>query len=909
MKEVTDPKLLAQLNASLAPPKPKTKPAARPVTAERRRIAFDALKAAQAEFERGFPSMTPAQRKKAMTLFLANPKIKQLRMEADLVPLADKEQEIKRVARRRVAQEAPKPAKPNTLSRAISMLPGGRLTQFILGTEQGQALQAGAEKGAFNLPVRARSAVNYLGGLLSGNGRSYEDEFAISTEENRIKRDKAPITAFAGELLGAVGSGGGAGGLVRAGGTALAKVAPRAGNAIAGLTRLEQGKHVANIGKAVTAGAAGGAAQALGEGEDVSTGATIGAIAGPAALGGIKLTEWLSRPVRDFFRVSTSGDILRRFTNDTPEAIAARADDFRQRSGTEPTLFEVLNGEDRQNIVGLVKRLPGSSRERATEKVQARVAAMPRELTEGVERVTAGQQRFMARSIALDLAAARGAAGKPTREEIALAQRAVRDPTEMEMVRRTTTRSIMQPFDDRQAYETLDELMPTEQVLEGSTVVDKISDPEVASFIRSAAGVRRMSPDGLTIRDVSDIISDLRNTVGKGGIEGNTAQRAVNHLEDLMQRDHPDAAEAMLRMRESFAGRSRMMEGISEGRRTRLRENVPVTDAGKALNVRNVYDTSEGAAGRTIGQRSEILDAFGGTPNQAVARAGEIADSPLMQEAINRNLGSEAGQQISQISAAQAESLRRLGALRRGVQGENNEADAGDIVMTTALLSPTSLIRTKAQALESIMRVLSGIPEGRANALVDMLFSQDAAMTQKGLSLLRSAGERGRLAAQDAAIAIASGAQAQSGYAALENRNTAITQQIQATEKPIVEESVSEPGEVTDPELLAALNATINTEQPQYEHYGRAVIEGLFPEAVITEDFRDASSKLGRANPDSHHIHGDGAVDIRPIPGMTFDQFIQQIEDAGYHIIEAMDETESNKSGHATGNHWHVVFE
>lgn len=881
---------------------PKKAPAptapAKPQPARRlsRADALAALEMADEEFNRGLPDLTPAQRKKAMQIFLANPKIVQLRRDAGLVAAQTKKGEIGRIARERVDREAPRPGRPTVLSRAISMFPSGRLAQTILGTEQGQALQAGAEKGAFNIPVRLRSAANYIGGLLGGEGRSYEDEFAISTEENRIKRSRAPVTAFVGELGGGVAAGGGAAGLVRSGGTALARYAPRAGNAIANLTRLETGRRTANAAKLVGAGAAGGGAQALGEGEDVAEGAAIGAVAAPVVIGGVKLAEWATRPARDLLRLTTGKTWLRRTVSESPEAIASRVDEFRQRTGTEPTLFEILNAEDRQAVQNLVRKVPGSQRERASDAVRSRVAAMPRELSRRTAEITGPQQVQAARQIALDLADARGTPGRPTREEIALASRAVRDPTEMEMVRRTVSRSIMQPYDDIRAYEQLDDLMPTEQVLEGSTVVDRVSDPEVANLIRSAAGARRLSPDGLTIRDVSDILSDLRDDIGRGGIEGRAAQRAINHLEDLLANNYPDASNAMQRMVNSFAARSRMMEGVSEGRATRLRENIPVTKTGQARSVRNVYDTAEGSTGRAIGQRAEIMDDFGGAPNQAIARAGEIADAPLVQEAISRNLGTQAGRDIAAMSQAQAESLRRLGALRRGVTGEQQDIEADDLALAASLLSPTALIRTKAGAINIIVRALAGIPEGRASALVDMLFSQDRRMVQRGLGLLESAGERGRAALFEIGAAAAAGAQ---GEDVLNTNNSAPSAPASDQSGP-----VEEAGPWDD---FAAAPDAEAAEPPQ--HYGRAVIEGLFPEAVITEDFRDADSELGRKNPDSFHIHSDGAVDIRPIPGMTFEEFLATIENAGYSIIEAMDETENNRSGHATGDHWHVVFE
>jgi hypothetical protein len=54
-------------------------------------------------------------------------------------------------------------------------------------------------------------------------------------------------------------------------------------------------------------------------------------------------------------------------------------------------------------------------------------------------------------------------------------------------------------------------------------------------------------------------------------------------------------------------------------------------------------------------------------------------------------------------------------------------------------------------------------------------------------------------------------------------------------------------------------------------------------------------------------VQSAGAVDIAPIPGMTFSQYLARIRGAGHKIIEARDEVK-NPSGHATGPHWHVVI-
>jgi len=88
---------------------------------------------------------------------------------------------------------------------------------------------------------------------------------------------------------------------------------------------------------------------------------------------------------------------------------------------------------------------------------------------------------------------------------------------------------------------------------------------------------------------------------------------------------------------------------------------------------------------------------------------------------------------------------------------------------------------------------------------------------------------------------------------------------------------------------------------------GSKVIGELFPNARITSGYRGPNDPLSKANPRSYHARTKGAVDIAPIPGVTFKEYISSIKNAGYKIIEARDEVK-NPSKNATGPHWHVVI-
>lgn len=86
-----------------------------------------------------------------------------------------------------------------------------------------------------------------------------------------------------------------------------------------------------------------------------------------------------------------------------------------------------------------------------------------------------------------------------------------------------------------------------------------------------------------------------------------------------------------------------------------------------------------------------------------------------------------------------------------------------------------------------------------------------------------------------------------------------------------------------------------------------AIVSQLYPSAQITSTRRDPNSALGRANPNSWHNTTGAAVDVRPIPGMTFNQYVSGIRARGYQIIEARDEV-TRPARDTTGPNWHVVI-
>jgi hypothetical protein len=84
------------------------------------------------------------------------------------------------------------------------------------------------------------------------------------------------------------------------------------------------------------------------------------------------------------------------------------------------------------------------------------------------------------------------------------------------------------------------------------------------------------------------------------------------------------------------------------------------------------------------------------------------------------------------------------------------------------------------------------------------------------------------------------------------------------------------------------------------------LLHSQYPGAFVTSGQRDPNSALGRANPSSYHNVGQ-AFDIRPMAGVSFDNYVSNLKAAGLPVVEALDEAKHPKAW-TTGPNWHIAF-
>lgn len=664
------------------------------------------------------------------------------------------------------------PPKPTAPKKASARPAVRTRKQALRETARRVIAEQRAEPSMIPLPVRDRTAalmgsVNdaFFGlpaRIAGGITRTPND---LMQEFARQQGERAPVTNFIGTLAAGMLTGGG---LVKGAGTLTKSSIPalaRTGNLVQRATTLRRGQKVLNAAKIAGTGAAAGAATAAGKGENVGEGAAYGAGGALAAGGAMKAGGWLYGKASEVLRLSGADAILRRYTKATREQLSQRAQDFRNKTGTEPTVYELLDLEDRENLRGVLRRLTTPQRERAAAKARTRVQNIPGDIARVVDKATAREKSTIASRLATNLAQSRGSKS-PTLAEKRMARAAAENPTRLAQLRREEAANIMKPYDERTAYMSVNDLIPAVPVAgkKAGQVVFQTDDPEVSKAILAAAGSMKLRPEsqGIKVREITGIIQELKEDLDGSVIERGTAQRAIDHLEGLLAKDHPDVLPAINRMNAAWAARTRQLEGMGSLRPEAA--NAQVSGAKQLRKAENIYQTPEGAAGRVMGQRMALTEDLGAATQPALGKVRELAESRTVARNLAANIGKPATRTITEAARAQSESARKLASMVRDPTVDLQAIEAGDLALLASAINPASMAYTKARALAVLTNLLRGIPEGRSRVLTDMLFSQDENLTRRAINALRSEGDAGEraLAAVFAAGQAAAGAGASS---------------------------------------------------------------------------------------------------------------------------------------------------
>jgi hypothetical protein len=663
----------------------------------------------------------PTKRDYALSQFDADPRVQALRKRAGLASVSTRQGEVKATAKKSVQQRVQEAGQ-----------------DIGSGATKLQSASAGIARNMLGIPeVLAATAERFLPSALTGNktDASFKNILQMIRSKDDAAMEANPGSALAGELGGGIVGLGAAGKVVAGAGRRLAAtgapIVARVGQAVENLSTLRKGRKLANTGKLIVAGGAAGGAQATGEGSDVPTGVVEGAIAAPVVAGGFKAAQVVTRPFRDVMRLTSAGRLLNRLTTATQTQLEARAAAYREATGAEPTLFELLPLADRNKILKSAVVGKDNIVEQTANAIRGRAQNLGPEMSQRAREILQPQRDFIHHGIRRDMAHARGGQLAPG-DDVMIAN-AMESPTDMLHLRDEEARAIMAPHDATPVTANLEDLFP--QVPgPGGTAMG--TDPEVQNVIRNVAGLirQRNANAGVSVGDITDMISKLRPMQGAGGNDAIVAERAINHLHDVLDTQAPDAGAAAHRMTEAYAARSRMAEGMQEGNTTRLRDDVQVgTSRKQARTVRNAYDSGEGATGRSLGQANRITTDLGGSPEEAL-RATVKQSRGSTGRQLAQNIGPAEGDLLTAAARAQDESAQALASASNKAQsGSGDGADAEMLVQAIAGLHPSSFITTKAGAVRKLLD-MTYIPENRARTMVDMIFSQNPAMMRRALT-------------------------------------------------------------------------------------------------------------------------------------------------------------------------------
>lgn len=753
---------------------------------------------------------------------------------------------------------------------------------------------------AFTNPFGLTDRVLALVGSTTPNAPSYSARLEGRRATSAALREQAPVASFVGDVAQAIPTGLAVTGGLRAGGNVLAQTGTRSGQAanrlIQSATTLQQGQRGRNVAKIITAGGAYGGAEALGRGEDVTTGVAYGAAAAPVVVGGFKTTAWLGRKASDVLGLTGGQKALRDIITEPMENVQARIAAARA-NGVEPTIFEVLSPTDRRRLADNVIARSDETRAAAQTAVQERGASIPAAMRGVSETANAPRRAEIIQGIEQDI---NRSVGAPVPQASTLAREAARAPQDIQPLAALEAEQFIAPVAKIPVAAKVEDFYPKGyRTLPNGKVEETQPWPELNATIRAAFGRLALKTDEtapLTVEQVNAALSRLRSQFGSSDRnQAQLAEEAAGVLEDMMRAADPRVGAAVDASRQAYFNRMSMGEGMAEGARTRLYEDIPAGSAAAAQDVRNAFNTPAGTAGRALGQQNQLERAFRGTPDEALRLTEDIAQSERTRAALAQNLGQEPADVIAAAARQQQQGMQNIASAAR-VQVDAPEDTLPMVGRAVLGLSPSALPGTRIWALNWLVNRVA-VPEPAARQIVNRVLSQDPVVVEQTLRFLRDRTDYGNEFMRQMLTATAAG---QQGARVGEFMNT-------PSSVPSTEQAAPAAEEMAMEEATAPVEGEIIEAPTEFATAGD-VVSFLYPEARVTQVERDPNSALGRKNPNSAHNMGVKAVDVAPIEGMTFEEFVMGFEDAGFSVKYARDEV-NDPSSHATGPHWHVELE
>lgn len=638
------------------------------------------------------------------------------------VPVRTRDQEIQDIARQHIRDYQARPH-------------AGGFGDFVTSTA------AGASRMMFGLPERLGAAITYARG--EHPGWSYADNLALARAETDQQRRLSTPGNILGTVLGAVGGAKGAGGVVKLGTRALARVAPRAAQDVEGATTLQKGQKVRNVFRVMAAGGAAGGAQAAGEDSDVPTGVAYG-VAAPLVLGaaakgvgaGAKVVRGISRPFSGNVRKA-----LQEVVTEDPAALASRQADLTARTGQNVPVIAALKDGDFRNVTDRVLKQSDEANEIAKGHTASYVRSFMDRMMSHVN--TAGRTgQAMVTSLG-DLAQLR----KDTADDL------------MAPIANHTVDLTQLPLDDLERKMTRDiggriaGLAP--RIKKALTDIDpgdlsamgvSPDDLQAARKLMSQWGLGE--PVHATVKEMDQLRRSL-DAAGKASMTSNPAnsmafRNAAKTVRAYVEKEHP----AYGQMVDTYAAQSRVMEGFEHaagGKR--------VTDVADDV-LRTNLKTPEGRIGMKAGELYRLREAAGNKPSGAISLAREAAaGGKLTRQAstvadaaqpgtVTEHLGSQAAAGLQDASEGEYGVLQRM--LQAGkvdaAKVEPEVLDSPETIAYGAFLGG-ALASTQARFFARLVAKLPhGFSKPVANKLADMLFSRDPAQTQQAMRALGKVG-------------------------------------------------------------------------------------------------------------------------------------------------------------------------